>query len=522
MTGSTAPAGRWGAVAATAWYGVALVAVAGLGLVNLFHPFGEDQALYMTGARAMRDGATLYIDFWNNKQPGVFLFYYFYYAAGRLFGFTEAGLHALELIWLGVFSLVLVATLRPWLRRPWLSALAPVAIVGVYYANAFEEVLSQPEILVALPTYLSVWLAAKDHGSRRGMAAAFLASGACAAVTVAFKLVLAPLFVVLWLAVSADLLVRRRSTWAEILFHAWVPVSLGVVSVLVLVAGGFWFAGALKPMLWTSFVWPLEAIGEVRRAPATRLLTAGGWLAGSFAPWLLFVAIALVAWNRIVTVMVVWIIAATALILIQSISWWTYHTLLLFPPIGVLAVLGIDRALAFFDERSDGRPVTIVMAATVLAVTLAMSQLTPFLRKTDKVLGSLISAKAGIAAYQRDVSRRYQWASKAVRFLRRGGVLPGPVYVLGDPLVQYLSGRPQAPAASGWVYEWSPSSMWRRLPDELAAARPSYVYIETAFRKSSAHDWQRLQARLDEDYTLISKDSHGVWYRLREADPVGD
>jgi len=446
MTESRAPSGRWGPLIAAAWYGAALVAVAGLGLVNLFHPFGEDQALYMTGARAMRDGATLYIDFWNNKQPGIFLFYY---AAGRLFGFTEAGLHALELIWLGLLTLVLMVTLRPWLRNRWLSALAPVAIVGAYYANAFEEVLTKPEILIALPTYLSVWLAAKDHNSLRRMAAAFLASGACAAVTVTFKLVLAPLFVVLWLVVSADLLVRRRSTWTEILLHAWVPVSVGVVGVLVLVAGGFWLAGALKPMLWTSFVWPLEAIGDVRRASVSRLLTAGGWLTGSFAPWLLFVAIALVAWNRVVTLMVVWIGAATALILVQSISWWTYHALLLFPPMGILAVLGIDRTVTFFHERSDGRPVTIMMVATVLAVTLATSQLTPLLRKADKLLGSLISAKAGIAAYQRDVIPRYQWASRAVRFLRRGGALPGPIYVLGDPLVQYLSRRPQAPAASG-------------------------------------------------------------------------
>jgi len=64
--------------------------------------------------------------------------------------------------------------------------------------------------------------------------------------------------------------------------------------------------------------------------------------------------------------------------------------------------------------------------------------------------------------------------------------------------------------------------MWQQLPGELAAARPSYVYIETAFRRSSAHDWQPLQARLDEHYTLFSKDSHGVWYRLRAADHEGD
>jgi len=78
-----------------------------------------------------------------------------------------------------------------------------------------------------------------------------------------------------------------------------------------------------------------------------------------------------------------------------------------------------------------------------------------------------------------------------------------------------MGSRIQAPAASGWVYEWPPGSMWRCLLDELAATRPSYVYGETAFRKTSAHDWRLLQQRLDEDYALISKDSHGTWYRLR-------
>ena len=53
--------------------GVALVGL--LALLHLPYPFDHDQGLFMAGARAMADGARLYVDFWDMKQPGIYWYY---------------------------------------------------------------------------------------------------------------------------------------------------------------------------------------------------------------------------------------------------------------------------------------------------------------------------------------------------------------------------------------------------------------------------------------------------------------
>src|SRR4029453_3997297 len=74
-------------------------------------PFWGDQALFTVYARQLTQGAVLYRDIFDVKQPGIFLFYIM---GGSLFGFTEIGIHLFELIyWLG-FSVFALITLRPY------------------------------------------------------------------------------------------------------------------------------------------------------------------------------------------------------------------------------------------------------------------------------------------------------------------------------------------------------------------------------------------------------------------------
>ena len=63
----------------------AVTAAASLLAVLALWPIGpgNDQALFLYYARAMREGATLYADLWDNKPPGIFAFYV---GAATLFG----------------------------------------------------------------------------------------------------------------------------------------------------------------------------------------------------------------------------------------------------------------------------------------------------------------------------------------------------------------------------------------------------------------------------------------------------
>jgi hypothetical protein len=80
-----------------------------------------------------------------------------------IFGFTEMGIHLLELVyWLG-FSIFAVTALRPYFKTPWAAPLVAVFTVVVYYLYAGVIDLTQLEILVAFPLLLAWWLIDRAH-----------------------------------------------------------------------------------------------------------------------------------------------------------------------------------------------------------------------------------------------------------------------------------------------------------------------------------------------------------------------
>ncbi len=159
-----------------------LAATIPIGLGRLCTALGGDQSLFLYGAKALSDGAALYVDFWDNKQPGI---YWFYLAAGRSLGFTEIGLHLFELVWLLSAAALLSRAVQLRLRTPWLAALVPLTTVGAYYAAAGAEHMTQVEVLLSLPLALCFWAVSRDSGpprARRSSAAVLGAlGGGCAA-----------------------------------------------------------------------------------------------------------------------------------------------------------------------------------------------------------------------------------------------------------------------------------------------------------------------------------------------------
>ena len=137
---------------------LSIAVVAGLGALNLNYPFVADQVIAHLGGRTVAEGGKLYIHFWDNKLPGLF---WFHALAGQLFGFTEFGLHCLELIWMLVFSVLLIVALRGWLYVPWLSVFGPIAVVGTYYASADPFHMTQVEALIGLPLLACAWSACR-------------------------------------------------------------------------------------------------------------------------------------------------------------------------------------------------------------------------------------------------------------------------------------------------------------------------------------------------------------------------
>ena len=495
------------AVMTVAVYGFALLVVTALGAANLYFPFGLDQALIFHGAKAMDQGAVYYVDFWDNKQPGL---YWFYLLAGRAFGFTEFGIHFMELLWMLAFAGLQMVALRGAFRQPWLSAVVPVATIGVYYAMSGEYELTQLEFLVAFPLFAFVLclLGAGKHPRRLPLL--YFASGLLAGLVVLFKLLLALLCVALWLVALAYLLRGGRQGVVALFLKAVLPASLGVVIVLGGVVLLYQQWGHLDALLWTAFVYPPQALAVAPHASKSRLVTALAFFLSEFAPWAVFAlgGAAVWAWRRrdlLGALLLTWFLMAIVLFLMQRFSWWQYHTLLGLFPAGVLAVMGIDSLAAWFAEgTAAGRRRAAGLTHALVA-------------KAQPLLSTVVMNGYSLRHYQSSpkISEFYGIARRSVRFLNEPGALPGPIYVLGNPMIYEFSGRPAPHPLIGTAWKFY---LPAQLDDVLAALdrqKVPYVYLGPYDRRVLRLR-PKLVRYLKDRYVLDHAESGGRWLRRRD------
>lgn len=515
------------------WYAVGFLAVLTLALINLYFPFGSDQAVFFYGAMEMDQGATLYVDYWDNKQPGL---YVFYLLAGRLFGFSEYGIHLLELLWMMLFSLILMVTLRPYFQAPWLTALAPLATVGLYYAGAGEYELTQLEMMVALPLYLTAWCSLRAIKQAEAQSAPgvivflFFLSGLFAALAALFKLLLAVIPVAFWLLASFLLFRTRGITLLGLVTKFWIPAAVGVVLPLAATLFWFWQAGAVQEMLWTWFSYPPEALGTSPAAPRSRLISAGAFLVTSTAPWLLFTAIAAFAcWRskagHLAAMMLAWFVVGAVLFLIQRFSWWEYHMLLLFAPLGILALCGIDAVAArvspLIDFTLPGRLGVFKrtnlpgMAGTLLFVIPVAASLTgPFLAKTQSLFVGTEILREGERSYQWMVSENYKRLWEGSQFLKEPEARPGPIYSFGSALVYPFSDRKSSHITAGSAWEFYVPAQTREIMAGFDAQQVPYIFVDR-------NDEKLFQLRpgiaryILQNYKRLKKDESGTWYERK-------
>ena len=504
-------------IAEWVWYAIALLFILICAAPNLFFPFVADQIVALSGAKTIAEGGTLYVDFWDNKMPGLF---WFYYVAGELFGYSEFGVHLLELIWMGVFSGVLMVTLRSYFFYPWMSAVAPITVVAVYYVSAESFLLTQLEILIALPVFLSAWFASRLPSSLKALPWLGFASGVCAGITVVFKLVFAPLFVVFWLVVSVHALSTGRARFGAIVTDIWVPVSLGVAAVLGIVAVKFWLDGALGELLWTAFEYPPQALAAIPPAPYYRLLEAVRFFLTYYLPLSGFIVVAIVHWWRserdlFTSLLITWLVVGLCLILIQRFSWWQYHFLILFAPAGILGVRGIDSLMRHLlvPSRSGG-PSSMVLAILLIIPVIGAVAI-PGGQKVTPYLKVFVERRGDVLGFQKTISATYATVYRSTRFLLDKTALPGRIYVLGDPLYYHLSDRRPALPIIGWPWGYFLQAQWDRVAGQLDAARPPYIYVDKKNRKMIEVRGGGVDEFIDEHYIKLFDDDDGSWFLLK-------
>ena len=496
-----------------------------LGLGHLAYPFGGDQALFAVGALDLSRGAVLYQDFWDFKQPGIFAFYY---AAGRLFGFDETGIHAFELAWMLALSVVIMLAMRGWRPGPLAAIVAPVLTVGHYYAVSESWHLTQVEGLVGLPMLLALWLASTPDASAR--TTRLYASGVMGGVVLLFKLMFLPILVAFWLTALVTTIRRQESPGRRSVVVVATIVA-GVLSPLLATLAYFAWHDALGVTWWTWFDFPRLALEQIPAPSPWRLVGALEWFAARFS-WMVALAVLgavasarrradAMAWN-----LIWWCGLGVVVVLAQVQSWWPYHFLLLFVPLGMLAAIGID-TLWTWIRQADASMATRGGAAALLAALIVLPS--PTIGLVARKAVALVEARGALSSetrlrFQQDVSKGYVAVLGEVGFLREPDSLPGRIYVFGDPLYHFLSGRGQAISLNGWFMEMALADQWRQIATQLDAARPPYIFVANGEADLVSHS-PEVTSLLRQAYRPFRKSQAGSWYvrttSTQRAEPPG-
>jgi hypothetical protein len=514
-----------------------LLIVTVMGSTRLLETFWGDQALFVVYAEEINRGALLYRDVWDLKQPGIFLFYL---TGGKLFGFTEFGIHLFELLYWLMFSIILSISLEDYFRSPFFAKLTPLMTVGFYYAICGSLHLTQVEGLVGFPLYLSLWATVRAVESQSASTTGFLlfASGLAGGIVLVFKLILLPIVALFWLSLLIFLVMRRGIFLPKVLLLTVAPILFGLVIPLLAVIAYFAWYDALDVMNYTFFGYPSRALNSLAGRNRLPILKQGlYWFITSFLPLIIFTFIwALLAVKRwktqdkslsnrlmnknrqidLVTVnLILWLFAGFVVILAQGFSWWEYHYLLLLVPFGVLATKGIDRLWeavqvnAFFT-RPAGRLIFIICIFLLFVPTLKLAAW----RAKNTFISRMNSPTEPLLTPSGDMDALYEKTRTETAFLFDENSRPGKIFVCGQPLYYYLSKRPPAFASNGWMPELFLPEQWKQLGEELATKSPPYVSVEKYCRGLMEVESPETLQILENNYRLRSEREDVLWYEL--------
>ncbi len=495
-------------ISGTAWSTFVL-----FGLFHLQYPMHGDQALYLTYARGLDEGARLYVDLWINKQPGVL---WFYLTAGRLFGFSEFGVHAFELLWLFVATWVLWLVGRASFESRGVANLLPLLTGALYYWHATPQFLGQIEILVSLPLALCIaasvnLLRDPKHGLRWA-----LLFGACSAVVALFKLILVLAPLLMGLVALAYLWMQEQPNRVRRIIRLLAYFGLGFASLLVPTAWYFHATGGWQAFLWTQLTYPTLAVVEVQGKDFWKFYRGSAWLKGFLPTLLLFWWAARAPKRPALRIAeaqsIAWIGAAILAIALQRFSYWPYHFLLLLMPVGVLVCSATDRILASNATRNR----KLLVGLTIAAVFF-IGGAYPLAARYRAVQAAIFATRGeGLDRFRDSLDPGYLEAKHDTSFLQEPGSLQGPIYVFGNPNLLLMSGRPQAIPIDGWSWQLMLKSQWRELPGQLASAKPAYVYVSAFNAKLISERSDQVKHLLETEYVpeLVrsSAQTLGTWY----------
>lgn len=486
--------------------------VAALAVLHLPYPFGQDQATFTWGGKALTEGAVLYRDFWDMKQPGI---YWWYEASGRLFGFDSFGIRWMDLCWAVVVAPILWAAVRP--RGELAAVLAACLSFGAFYAKAGYFELSQVEWLIGGPLAVALWSLGSERPANdtHGTSWRYALVGVMVTVIGVFKVMEALLPLSMAAVAMAHSRWRQGYGWRVLALEQAVPLFLGIVLSALPIALWMLLDGTLSGALWTAFVYPPEALREYQRHPLIHLVWGLSWYSKGnlwLAPWAIWAAYQGVRrGSRLELLCLAWGLSAALIISMQLLSYWQYHFDLLFIPLGVLAALGFCDVLARLKQ--GGSVVLRRCAIAAMAVSVIASIGFPLIRKTEQFARAIPFSPERVRAFQDEVDDRFAVYRASAETVQRLSKPTDRIVVWGDQRIYFVVEREPVLQVNG-----NTRFLARKLDDAVEYIRktkPPLVYMGKGRDDLTLHGGGVLPKIVEELYTPCYEDREGTWYRLR-------
>src|SRR6185436_15254516 len=140
-----------------------------------------------------------------------------------------------------------------------------------------------------------------------------------------------------------------------------------------------------------------------------------------------------------------WFVVGVALLMAQVMSFWQYQFLLLSVPAGVLAAFGVDALAGAFHGLAPGtRPRASIALAGGLVLLFAWPIGTVALKVVYLARDRFALTEAGRVRFTNRMSKgsAYFRYRQDVAFVEQPSARPGPIFVVGNPIVNWLSQRP--------------------------------------------------------------------------------
>ena len=491
---------------------IVLAVVLLLTMLHLHYPFNEDQALFMYAAREMTEGAQMYREFWDMKQPGI---YWWYLAVGSLFSFDAFGLRWMDLFWSLCVAGVLWAAVRQ--RGTLAAVLAPCFGFASFYGRASINQFSQVEWIVGGPIAVVLWCVGVEPkpGKEHTTAGRYAIAGAMLAIVALFKtmLVILPLAVIVTALAHARW--KYRVSGGRLIKWRVAPVITGCLLTLLPVVIWMQLNGTLNEALWTAFVYPGIAVREYEHNTILRLLGSTRWfLVGTVAlvPWAAWAAFnGLQKRSRLELLCTAWCVGALIVIPLQVLSFWDYHFDLLFLPLGVLAALGFVDVLSRLGSTKNLRYRQAAIA--VLSISVLINFGWPLGRKVVKVFAAMPFTVSSQNALDDSLDARLAEYKESVEAVRGLVGEQDRIVVWGDARMHFMLQRRPVIEINGSTFYLA--RQLEQVVSEIRQKKPKLIYLSKERDRMTYHGGGILPIAIKELYEPAYDNRFGTWYRLR-------